>query len=111
MSMELITAAFIMGLAGSLHCLGMCGPLAMSLPVSYTNNLSRFTGGVTYNLGRIVSYATLGLLSGSIGRLIIADHWQSRLSLLLGTLIIVSLLVPKKFFHVARPNVINRPVL
>ena len=108
MNIEITGTAFIMGLAGSLHCIGMCGPLALSLPVSHSDNLSRFAGGTIYNLGRIFSYAVLGLIFGTIGKLIIASHWQSRLSLILGVLILVYLFIPKKYFHLSKPNLFNK---
>ncbi|HEU5167476.1 MAG TPA: sulfite exporter TauE/SafE family protein [Chitinophagaceae bacterium] len=98
-SAEIMGSAFIMGLAGSLHCVGMCGPLALSLPVSHNNNLSRIRGGLIYNSGRILSYASMGLIFGSVGNLIIATRWQSSLSIALGVIILLYLLFPKKYFH------------
>ena len=90
-SAEIIGPAFIMGLAGSLHCIGMCGPLALSLPVSHDNNLSRISGGLIYNSGRILSYTSMGLIVGSLGKLIIATRWQSNLSIALGIIILLYL--------------------
>ena len=111
MNIEITGTAFIMGLAGSLHCIGMCGPLALSLPISHSDNLSRFAGGTIYNLGRIFSYAVLGLIFGSIGKLIIVSHWQGRLSLILGMLILLYLLVPKQYFHLLKPTIFSKPFL
>lgn len=108
---ELIGSAFIMGLAGSLHCVGMCGPLALSLPVSHNHNLSRITGGLIYNSGRIISYASMGLLFGSIGNLIIATQWQSKLSIALGIIILLYLLAPKKYFHFTTTTSLGKPFL
>ena len=39
---QLIIAAFTMGLIGSFHCVGMCGPLALSLPLNNDSFLSKF---------------------------------------------------------------------
>lgn len=97
-STEIIGSAFVMGLAGSLHCIGMCGPLALSLPVSYSNDLSKISGGLIYNSGRILSYGAMGLLFGSVGNLIIATKWQSGFSIALGVLILLYLLFPKRYF-------------
>lgn len=108
---EVIGSAFIMGLAGSLHCIGMCGPLALSLPVSHINNFSRISGGAIYNTGRILSYALLGLIFGSVGNLIIATQWQSSLSLALGIIILLYLLIPKKYLHLSATNKLNKPFL
>jgi sulfite exporter TauE/SafE len=111
MNMELIGTAFIMGMAGGLHCVGMCGPLALALPINHSNNFSRIAGGSLYNLGRIVSYASMGFVFGSFGRLFIASHWQSRLSLALGVVILLYLLIPKRYLHFSKPTVVNKPFI
>lgn len=108
---EIIGSSFIMGLAGSLHCIGMCGPLALSLPVSHSNNFSRITGGIIYNSGRILSYTAMGLILGSLGNLIIVTEWQGKLSLALGIIILLYLLVPKKYFHFSSTSGFNKPFL
>jgi uncharacterized protein len=110
-SIEITGTAFVMGLAGSLHCIGMCGPLALSLPVSHANNLSRVTGGTIYNLGRVTSYAVLGLIFGTVGKFLIASHWQSRLSLALGIIILLYLFIPKKYLHFSKQTVFSKPFL
>jgi sulfite exporter TauE/SafE len=104
-STELIGSAFVMGLAGSLHCIGMCGPLALSLPVSHSSNLSRIAGGLIYNSGRIISYASMGLIFGSLGNLIIATKWQS------GVIILLYLLLPKKYFHFSTASSLGKPFM
>ncbi|RZJ83245.1 MAG: sulfite exporter TauE/SafE family protein, partial [Chryseobacterium sp.] len=55
--------AFIIGFFGSLHCVGMCAPLAFSLP-THQNRIWVVVEKLSYNLGRAVSYALLGLLIG-----------------------------------------------
>lgn len=110
-SIEIIGPAFIMGLAGSLHCIGMCGPLALSLPVSHDSNLSRISGGVIYNGGRILSYTGMGLIFGSFGSLIIASKWQSSLSIALGIIILLYLLFPKRYFHFSTTTILGKPFI
>lgn len=110
-SAEIIGPAFIMGLAGSLHCIGMCGPLALSLPVSHSNNLSRISGGFIYNSGRILSYTSMGLIFGSLGNLIIAAKWQNSLSIGLGIIILLYLLFPKKYFHFSTATTLAKPFM
>lgn len=110
-SAELIGSAFVMGLAGSFHCIGMCGPLALALPVSHKNDLSRVTGGLLYNSGRIFSYSVLGLLFGSLGSFMFAAKWQSFLSITLGSLILIYLLFPKRWFHYSVKNSLSKPFL
>ncbi|MCA9786726.1 MAG: sulfite exporter TauE/SafE family protein, partial [Candidatus Cloacimonetes bacterium] len=62
----LLIAVFSASLLGSAHCAGMCGPLlpfyAAGAPVE-----KRWLGHLTYSLGRLVSYATLGALAGAAG--------------------------------------------
>lgn len=108
-SIELIGSAFVMGLAGSLHCIGMCGPLALSLPASHKSSLSRISGALIYNSGRILSYMGMGLLFGSLGNLMIATRWQGGLSIALGMIILLYLLFPKKYFHFSTATILSKP--
>ena len=110
-STELIGSAFVMGLAGSLHCIGMCGPLALSLPVSHDNNLSRISGGLIYNTGRILTYASMGLIFGSLGSLVIATGWQSGLSIALGIIILLYIIIPKRYFHFSTTTFLGKPFM
>jgi sulfite exporter TauE/SafE len=109
--LEIIGTAFLMGFAGSLHCVGMCGPLALSLPVSHNNNLFRATGGIIYNSGRILSYTIMGFIFGSLGNLIINTQWQGKLSIALGIIILLYLFIPKKYLHLSANNFLNKPFL
>jgi sulfite exporter TauE/SafE len=93
---EVITTAFIMGAVGSFHCIGMCGPLALALPISHRSDWGRVVGGLTYNTGRIVTYSLLGLILGFAGEYLIAAKYQSALSIALGVLILLYLFTPKK---------------
>jgi len=45
---QLIFAAFAMGLLGSFHCVGMCGPLALSLPLSSNSNWGKNFSGAFF---------------------------------------------------------------
>jgi len=62
------TAAFIAGLLTSLHCVGMCGPLACGVVVSKTSELARNVAAGLYHLGRLCSYALVGALCGAVGQ-------------------------------------------
>ena len=62
-----ITAAMILGLAGSLHCLGMCGPLVSVLEsVSLQKKWS--LSQTLYHMGRWTTYSILGIIVGSVGQ-------------------------------------------
>ncbi len=92
---QLIIAAFSMGLLGSLHCVGMCGPLALSLPLNSNSFWSKFSGALLYNAGRIVTYATFGLIFGAVGKSVALFGYQQWLSVILGVLIIIFVILPK----------------
>lgn len=66
------TAAFLLGLFSTIHCIGMCGgiigALSLSLPAEIrSNKLQMFMFVSTYNVGRIMSYTLAGLIAGAIG--------------------------------------------
>lgn len=83
-------AALLTGLAGSLHCAGMCGPIALSLPVgSNESKVHLYAGRFLYNLGRVFSYALMGALMGSIGSAVGWFGWQQYLSIGAGVLILL----------------------
>lgn len=63
----LFVIAIVLGLTSSLHCIGMCGPIAMAVPLNRRNNRTILWGLLQYNGGRILTYSLLGLLIGTIG--------------------------------------------
>ena len=72
---------------GSLHCVGMCGPLAMGIP-SFQSGWAMIQEKIQYNFGRILTYALLGILLGWIGRRLWVPELQEKLSIGLGILIL-----------------------
>lgn len=87
--MELWTA-FLLGLGGSLHCVGMCGPLALALPGGRAGVLQFALGRLLYNGGRIVTYALLGGFFGLAGGVLGLAGLQQALSVVLGIGLLVS---------------------
>lgn len=83
-----------MGTVGSLHCIGMCGPLAMALPLGDRTSGSRLYGGILYNLGRVLTYTWLGLVLGLAGGFLITPGIQSTVSITFGVAILVYLVLP-----------------
>ena len=92
----LITTAIILGALGSAHCIGMCGPIALSLPVVADNNYSKFLGALLYNAGRVLTYACIGLLFGLAGKSFSLFGFQQILSVSMGVIIILFLIFPPK---------------
>ena len=90
-------AALTLGMIGSFHCIGMCGPLAFSLPLKNDSDFAKFTGSLLYNAGRIFTYACLGLLFGLAGKSFSLFGFQQWLSVIVGVTILFFLLAPKKW--------------
>lgn len=87
------TVAFLIGLAGSFHCAGMCGPIALSLSPGNRRNISFLLKRTAYNGGRVVSYASLGLIFGFIGDRLSIFGLQRWLSIMIGSLLILFVLL------------------
>lgn len=88
-------AAISLGIVSSFHCLGMCGPIAFALPLNRTSKFSQFLGGLAYNIGRLTTYGTLGLLFGLIGKSLVMAGAQRTLSIGAGVIMVLSVLLPK----------------
>jgi len=94
----MLFSGFILGLISSLHCIGMCGPIAMMLPVDHKNPAKKTTQLLTYHLGRITAYMTLGLVFGLLGKGLFLAGMQQQLSIVIGILMIAFVLIPEKVF-------------
>lgn len=95
--MTAIVAGFVVGLVGSLHCVGMCGPIVAALPADPRSRLSFLTGRIVYNFGRVTTYAIVGLLFGLIGKSMFIAGYQQGLSIALGVLILLAVVVPSRY--------------
>jgi sulfite exporter TauE/SafE len=82
--------AFFIGLFGSVHCIGMCGPLAFAVPTVNDKWWLVVTDKVIYNFGRIISYSFLGLVIGLIGKQLWLSGLQQGVSLASGLLIMMA---------------------
>ena len=88
-----ISTALMLGLAGSLHCVGMCGPIALALPRADGAAPTTLIGGrLLYNLGRTLTYAAMGSVFGLFGQTLMVAGWQRALSISAGILILLYLL-------------------
>jgi len=82
--------AFLIGLLGSVHCLGMCGPLAFAVPSLQKGWGFLVWDKLSYQLGRIISYCILGAVIGLLGRQIWLSGIQQAVSILSGVLILLA---------------------
>ena len=94
----MLYSAFIFGLISSFHCIGMCGPIAMMLPVDRQNQLKKTTQILTYHLGRLTAYATIGLIFGLLGRVFFLAGVQQKISIFIGLAMILVVLIPENTF-------------
>ncbi|HKJ44580.1 MAG TPA: sulfite exporter TauE/SafE family protein [Balneolales bacterium] len=93
----MIWTGFFIGLFGSFHCIGMCGPIAMALPGSDQSRMRVIINRIIYNFGRVITYSLLGALMGVIGRQISLAGFQQVLSIIIGFFILVYVLIPSRF--------------
>ena len=94
----MLYTAFIFGLISSLHCIGMCGPIAIMLPVDRSNQTKKTLQIFTYHLGRLAAYASIGFIFGLFGKGFSMAGLQQELSVLLGIIMIVIVVIPEKVF-------------
>ena len=91
MSTAFLISSLLLGVASSLHCVGMCGPLIMSVPVHHLPERKKTMGILLYQSGRISTYVLLGVLAGLLGWRIYAAGFQQLFSIILGVLILFML--------------------
>jgi len=94
----MLYSAFIFGLISSFHCIGMCGPIAMMLPVDRSNEVKKITQIITYHIGKLTTYGTLGLIFGLLGRSFYLAGMQQQLSIIVGILMILVAVIPERIF-------------
>lgn len=85
----ILFTGLILGLASNVHCLGMCGPIALVLPLNRTNNWTILGGTLQYNLGRTLIYGVLGALFGLLGMTIQIFGILQWMSILAGIALVI----------------------
>ncbi|WP_405382817.1 sulfite exporter TauE/SafE family protein [Maribacter sp. LLG6340-A2] len=95
----MLISALILGLMGSLHCVGMCGPIAFMLPVDRTNNYKKFGQIFIYHFGRLLAYGIIGLVFGLLGKGLSIFGIQQKLSIAIGIIMILIVLIPYNTFN------------
>lgn len=102
----MLVSALILGLLGSLHCVGMCGPIAFMLPVDRSNSFKKVSQIGVYHLGRLIAYSIIGLVFGLVGKSLYIFGIQQQLSIAIGIIMIVLVLIPYKTlgkYNLSRP--------
>lgn len=92
-----LLSALILGLAGSLHCVAMCGPLLLSITLSKKVQREIRRQMILHHTGRILGYGVMGLFAGYGGELLAAGGFQQKLAIVSGVLLLFILFAPKIF--------------
>ena len=95
--MAIFISALVLGLMGSFHCAGMCGPIAIALPLHGNTVPQKIFGGTLYNVGRTITYGIMGAIFGLLGQGIQMIGFQQKVSVLMGAIMIISVLFPALF--------------
>lgn len=101
--------AFTLGLFGSLHCVGMCGPLAIAFSGGRSNATSSpLVNGLFYNVGRTLTYSLIGVVFGLLGNLLFITQIQKSLSIVIGVLLIITFLFSINIDHVINNSAVGK---
>lgn len=100
MSPGIFIAGFLIGVAGSLHCIGMCGPISFALPIKHLSFKKKLSWLLLYQTGRIITYAIIGLLFGILGRKIYLAGFQQWYSIVAGGVLLILAL----FYFLGKKN-------
>jgi uncharacterized protein len=95
--MTILISALILGLMGSFHCAGMCGPIAIALPLHGNTVPQKIFGGALYNVGRTITYGIMGAIFGLLGQGISMIGFQQKVSVIMGAFMIITVLFPVLF--------------
>jgi len=99
---QVMIAGLTLGATGSLHCVGMCGPLSLALPTHHMSSFRKIISLLLYQIGRVVTYSIIGLLVGFVGRRIYIAGYQQLFSILLGSVVLILALfyfIKRNTFH------------
>jgi sulfite exporter TauE/SafE len=95
--MLVLISALLLGLMGSVHCAGMCGPIAIALPLHGNRLPQKIYGGILYNLGRTLTYGLMGAVFGLLGQGVRMMGFQQKVSIIMGAIMIISVFFPSLF--------------
>lgn len=107
MPWQFLISGLLLGLAGSVHCAGMCGPIAFALPVQLLPKRKKAFGILLYNIGRVTTYSLLGLIAGVAGKFLLVGKFQQWFAIVFGAGILTVLAITfiyKKSLHITPLN-------
>lgn len=87
MSSFTLSMALLMGLTGSLHCAGMCGPIIFVMPFGMMSGFKKWLGIGLYHFARISVYAGMALVLHSF-KSMFQPQWQQYISIALGVILL-----------------------
>lgn len=90
MNMAVLIPAFVLGMASSLHCIGMCGPLSLALPLGGESGGRRNALLLLYQGGRVLTYVLLGILAGAGSSAFLRAGYQQTISIVAGLVILLA---------------------
>ncbi|MDI1355831.1 MAG: sulfite exporter TauE/SafE family protein [bacterium] len=97
--MQFLLVAISLGFLGSFHCIGMCGPIALALPLGNSSPIKKTFLIISYNLGRILTYSVFGIFAGIVGKTFALAGYQQALSVSIGVVLLLIVFVPAKYTH------------
>ena len=89
MEIALIISALGLGFASGFHCIGMCGPIALSMGLTKKQATNYYLQNLTYQFGRIFTYSLLGAILGVVGQGFELAGFQQYLTIAVGILLII----------------------
>ena len=97
MGIDVLFSALMLGLIGSFHCAGMCGPIALAIPLNNQSWFSKINGSLIYNIGRAITYAIMGAIFGLLGKGLVLAGFQKWVSIIMGIIMVTSVLFPSLY--------------
>lgn len=96
----MLWSAFILGLAGSLHCVGMCGPIALMIPTG--NGQQKWLSLFLYHLGKLITYLIIGTFFGLIVGTLNSYTTQIIFTFISGGLLLAFAMIPSFLNYVEK---------
>jgi sulfite exporter TauE/SafE len=102
-----VGTALLLGLASSLHCVGMCGPISLALTAKSPKLLQH---NLIYHFGRIITYTALGVLFGFFGRELFLFGFQQNVAVYAGIALLLYAVFPVVFRRLSFQHPLLRPI-